>query len=90
VPCRHWHGARVDRGSEVHGAIPQHLYRYWRSEVHRRHDRWNDLKSASPAEPDGAAEPLATKPIVLPWNFMFTLQWTVASMRGRYMLGGTT
>ena len=70
-----------------HGAIPQHLYRYWRTEVQRRHDLWNTAKSGAPCDPGGAAEPLAAKPILVPWNFMFTLQWTVASMRSRYAVG---
>ena len=29
---------------------------------------------------------LNTTPIRLPWDYMFTFQWTVASMRDRYAL----
>jgi len=77
---------------ERHAAIPWYIDRYWRSRVRWRHHLWNTLGSSQrrSARPTALQRHfpfiLNATPILVPWDYMFTFQWTVAMMRNRYAL----
>lgn len=80
-------GLRDYRGFLVqhHAGIAPEIYRYWRTRVARRHRLWAALESElSDANPGSAGPPRFPPPLRIPWEFLFTFQWAVASMRGRY------
>ena len=71
--------------AQSHAGIAPEIYRYWRTRVERRHRLWASLESErSGDDPDGLASVRFPPPLRIPWDFMFTFQWTVASLRRRY------
>ncbi len=75
---------------ERHAGIPWHIRQYWRSCAGLRHRLWNavgdERRRYVRSTPLQRRFPfiLNAIPIPIPWDFMFTFQWTVASMRSRY------
>ncbi len=81
--------------SKRHAAIAPHVVRYWKARVRwryrlfdfmNRHGR--NLQRNVPSTPVQRHFPflLNAAPTHLHWDYMFTMQWTVASMRNRYAL----
>jgi hypothetical protein len=66
-----------------HAAIPRDVGSYWRMRAQRRHAAWSALEIDRGGDPDAIAHEFPPS-IRIPWNFMFTFQWAVASVRGRY------
>jgi hypothetical protein len=79
--------------SQRHAEVPRPIYNYWRARARWRHYLWTntngheDLRYVH-STPLQRHFPfiLNAKPIPIPWDYMFTFQWTVASMRSRYAL----
>lgn len=76
--------------TERHAAVPRPLYNYWRGRARWRDYLW-DIKKDDPRRYVRSTFlqrrfpfVLNAKPIRIPWDFMFTFQWTVATMRSRY------
>lgn len=69
----------------------QYARRYWRARTSLRHRIWdsvspNDARvTRSTAWQRQLPFVLNATPIRIPWEFMFTFQWTIASVRGRYV-----
>jgi len=78
---------------ERHAEIPRPIYDYWRARA-----RWRDYLWTNPNGHDDRRYVQSTLmqrhfPFILnakgtriPWDYMFTFQWAVASMRSRYAL----
>jgi hypothetical protein len=77
---------------EAHAPIPRLRYRYWRARADVLHRFWDRFGTETRRYVRTSAWQrrfpfiLNTTPIRLPWDYMFTFQWTVASMRDRYAL----
>jgi hypothetical protein len=75
-----------------HAEIPRHIYRYWRTRVRWCHFLWSTMGSEErrflPPTHLQRHFPfiLNATPLRVPWDYMFTFQWTVALMRSRYAL----
>jgi hypothetical protein len=79
--------------SQRHAEIPRPIYNYWRARARWCHYLWtntngHDDRRYVHSTPLQRHFPfiLNAKPIRIPWDYMFTFQWTVASMRSRYAL----
>jgi len=74
---------------QAHAAIPGHERQRWRARAHLRHRAWDLLR---PRQRYVRSTPLQRRlpfvlnapPIRIPWDFMFTFQWTAASVQDRY------
>ena len=79
-----------------HARTPRLLHAYWRAREHWRRALWQIVAPRQRrfvrSSPWQRRFPfiLNVTPIPAPWEFMFTFQWTVASMRRRYALPGGT
>jgi hypothetical protein len=77
---------------ERHAEIPRLAYHYWRARARWLHSLWGAVGFESRRYVDSTflqrqfPFSLNAIPIRVPWDFMFTFQWTVASMRSRYTL----
>jgi len=79
--------------SQRHARIPRPIYNYWRARAWWRHYLWSNTSKYDDrryvhSTPLQRRFPfiLNAKPIRIPWDYMFTFQWTVASVRRRYAL----
>jgi hypothetical protein len=78
--------------SQRHAEISRHIYNYWRARARWRHYLWNTTGYDGHRYVHSTSLQrhfpfiLNAKPIRVPWDYMFTFQWTVASMRSRYAL----
>jgi hypothetical protein len=76
--------------SERHAAVSRPLYNYWRARARWRDQLWDSMKEDARRYVRSTLLQrrfpflLNAKPIRIPWDFMFTLQWSVAAMRARY------
>jgi len=77
--------------SQRHAEIPRPVYDYWRARARWRGYLWrnntaHDDRRYVRSTPLQRHFPfvLNAKPIPIPWDYMFTFQWTVASVRRRY------
>ena len=76
--------------SERHAEVPRHIYRYWRARVRWHHyllkalGRRDRQYVRSTALQRRFPFILNARPIPASWEYMFTFQWSVASMRSRY------
>jgi hypothetical protein len=75
-----------------HASIPGLVRAYWKARHRSRSVLWQTMaprrRRFVPSSPWQRRFPflLNVPPIPAPWDFMFTFQWTVASMRSRYAL----
>jgi len=75
-----------------HAQIPRHIYRYWHTRVWWRHFLWDTIGSnrrrSSRPTPLQRHLPFCfnATPLRVSWDYLFTFQWTVATMRDRYAL----
>ena len=76
--------------NERHAGIPARIQGYWRARARWRHRAWDIVpRDQRRYVHPGFLErrfPLAlfVKTNRIPWDYMFTFQWTAASMRSRY------
>jgi hypothetical protein len=78
--------------SQRHAEIPSHIYHYWRARARWRQCLWDTLGHGERRYVHSTSLQrrfpflLNAKPIPVPWDYMFTFQWAVASVRSRYAL----
>jgi len=70
--------------NQRHAQIPRDIYRHWRTQVQQRHQLWDAMDNQHRNSSPTSLPPHFATPLRAPWDFMFTFQWTVASMRSRY------
>jgi hypothetical protein len=73
----------------LHGGVPARDRRRWEAHARRRQRLWNLLGRKQrfvPTSPLQRRLPflLNAPPIPIPWEFMFTFQWSIAALRDRY------
>lgn len=75
---------------ERHAGIPSRTQHYWRARVRWRHYAWDIIRHDNRryVHPNFLERrfpfALIVKSNRVPWDYMFTFQWTVASVRSRY------
>ena len=80
--------------SQRHAEIPRPIYDYWRARARWRHHLWTNTNGYDDRRYVHSTALQRHFPFILnakphariPWDYMFTFQWTVASVRSRYAL----
>jgi len=80
--------------SQRHAEIPRPIYDYWRARARWRHHLWTNTNGYDDRRYVYSTVLQRHFPFILnakphariPWEYMFTFQWTVASVRSRYAL----
>jgi hypothetical protein len=69
--------------------VPAHTRRRWEARARRRQRTWDLLRPRQRFVGTGRLQRrlpflLNAPPIPIPWEFMFTFQWSAAALRDRY------
>ena len=67
-----------------HAGVPRSVRSYWRTRAQQRHAVWGALERNRSSDREAFSPSYFPPPWRVPWDFMFTFQWAVASMASRY------